>query len=205
MGGVEINEFAQTAIPGLFAAGEVTAGVNGANRVGGNALMECVVFGDIAGKSAARYAMGVRGGKLKREIVRGKFSWKEERKEVKELFQQVQDLTWTHAGPMRNGQSLQEGLSRLSEMEGRLAELEGAGRSIELNEVKGSVLISKAIMRASLEREESRGAFYREDFPQSDDDHWLKNILLTLDGETGDFIISHRPISGLERMDVKQP
>ncbi len=205
MGGVEINEFAQTAIPGLFAAGEVTAGVNGANRMGGNALMECTVFGNIAGESAARYAMGVRRGKLKREIVGGKFPWKEERKEVKNLFRQVQDLTWTHAGPIRNGQSLQEGLSRVSELEGRLAELEAAGRSLELNEVKGSVLISKAIMRGSLEREESRGAFYREDFPQSYDDNWLKNILLTLDGETGDFIVSHRPINGPERMDFKQP
>jgi len=205
MGGVEINEFAQTAIPGLFAAGEVTAGVNGANRMGGNALMECTVFGNIAGESAAQYAMEVRRGKLKREVVRGTFPWKEEREEVKGLFRQVQDLTWAHAGPIRNGQSLREGLSRVSELEGRLAELEAAGRSIELNEVQGSVLISKAIMRASLEREESRGAFYREDFPQSDDDHWLKNILLTLDGETGDLIVSHRPINEPERMDFEQP
>ena len=192
MGGVEIDECAQTAIPGLFAAGEVTAGVNGANRVGGNALLECAVFGNIAGKSAARYAMGVGRGKMKREIVRGTLPWKEERKEVKELFREVQDLTSTHAGPIRNGQSLQEGLSRVSEMEERLAALEADGKSLELNEVKGSVLISKAIMRASLEREESRGAFYREDFPQGDDERWLKNILLRLDGETGEFKISYK-------------
>jgi len=82
-------------------------------------------------------------------------------------------------------------------MERRLDELEAAERSLELNEIKGSLLISKAIMRASLEREESRGAFYREDFPQRDDDHWLKNILVKLDGESGDFIVSHRPIEGL--------
>jgi len=63
-----------------------------------------------------------------------------------------------------------------------------------LNEVKGSLLVSKAIMRASLEREESRGAFYREDFPTRDDTNWLKNILLKLDRETGDFVVSHRRI-----------
>jgi succinate dehydrogenase/fumarate reductase flavoprotein subunit len=194
MGGVEINECAQTAIPGLFAAGEVTAGVNGANRVGGNALMECAVFGNIAGESAAGYAMGVRRGKLKQDIVRSTFPWKEERKEVKELFHEVQDLTWTHAGPIRNGQSLQEGLSRVSEMEERLAELEADGKSLELNEVKGSLLVSKAIMRASLEREESRGAFYREDFPTRDDTNWLKNILLKLDRETGNLVVSHQRI-----------
>ncbi|MFB0507476.1 MAG: FAD-binding protein [Thermodesulfobacteriota bacterium] len=197
MGGVEIDDRAQTAIPGLFAAGEVTSGVHGANRVGGNALTECGVFGDIAGESAARYAMGVRRGKLKREMVRGKSPWKHEAEGMRELFREVQNVSWTHAGPIRNAKSLGEGLSRVSEMERRLAELETAGRSLELNELKGSIVISKAIMRASLEREESRGAFYREDFPERDDEHWLKNILLTLDRETGDFIVSCRPIQGL--------
>jgi len=197
MGGVEIDGRAQTAISGLFAAGEVISGVHGANRVGGNALTECLVFGDIAGESAARYAMGTSRGKPKRGMVRGKFQRKSETEGIKEVFREVQNLTWTHAGPIRNAKSLREGSSKIFEMEGRLTDLEAAGRSIELNEVKGSVLISKAIMRASLEREESRGAFYREDFPQRDDDNWLKNILLTLDGETGDFIVSHRPIEGL--------
>lgn len=197
MGGVEIDERAQTAIPGLFAAGEVTSGVHGANRVGGNALTECFVFGDIAGESAARYAMGALRGKLKREMVRGKSPWKKGMGGIRELFREVQDLTWAHAGPIRNTKTLREGLSRASEMERRLDELEAAERSLELNEIKGSLLISKAIMRASLEREESRGAFYREDFPQRDDDHWLKNILVALDGETGDFTVSHRPIEGL--------
>jgi len=197
MGGVGIDGRTQTAIPGLFAAGEVTSGVHGANRVGGNALTECAVFGDIAGESAARYAMGARRGKLKPEMIRGRFSWKHETEGIRELFREVQNLSWTHAGPIRNAKSLQEGLSRVSEMERRLADLEPAGRSLELKEVKGSVLISKAIMRSSLEREESRGAFYREDFPQRDDDHWLKNIFLTLDRETDDFIVSHRPIEGL--------
>ncbi len=196
MGGVEIDGHAQTAIPGLFAAGEVTSGVHGANRVGGNALTECAVFGDVAGESAARYAMDVRRTKLKREMVRGRFSWKHEMEGIRELFHQVQNMSWTHAGPIRNAKSLREGLSRVSEMEGRLGDLEKAGKSLQLHELKGSILLSKAIMRASLEREESRGAFYREDFPERDDEHWLKNILLTLDRETGDFIVSHRPIKG---------
>ncbi len=197
MGGVEIDGRAQTAIPGLFAAGEVTSGVHGANRVGGNALTECGVFGGIAGESAARYAMGVRRGKLKRKIVRGKFAWRHEKEGRRELFREVQNVSWTHAGPLRNEKSLEEGLSRVSEMGRRLAELETAGSSLELNELKGSILISKAIMRASLAREESRGAFYREDFPERDDEHWLKNILLTLDRETGNFIVSFRPVQGL--------
>lgn len=122
---------------------------------------------------------------------------------AKEVFREVQNLTWTHAGPIRSGESLREGLCRVSEMERRLAELEAKGRFLELNEVKNSVLISKAIMRASLAREESRGAFYREDFPCRDDDNWQKNIRLKLDGETNDFIVSHQTIEGLREDGVE--
>jgi succinate dehydrogenase/fumarate reductase flavoprotein subunit len=196
MGGVEIDEHARTAIPGLFAAGEVTSGVHGANRTGGNALTECAVFGDIAGESAARHAMGVRREKSNGEALARRVPLKDKTGKSRQLLREVQDLTWAHAGPIRNAKSLREGLSRVSEMEGGLAELEAAGRSLELHEVKGSLLISKAIMRASLERKESRGAFYRDDFPERDDENWLKNILLKLDVETGDFSVSYRPIGG---------
>jgi succinate dehydrogenase/fumarate reductase flavoprotein subunit len=194
MGGIEIDERSQTAIPGLFAAGEVTAGVHGANREGGNALTECMVFGDRAGESAARYAMGASGEKFEVERFGDRLLLRNEREEESNLFGEIQDLTWTYAGPIRNAESLEEGLSRVSELERRVAALEAEGRSVGLNEVKCSLLVSKAIMRASLERQESRGAFYREDFPDKDDTNWLKNILLELDRETGDLIISHQPV-----------
>ncbi len=196
MGGVEIDERARTAIPGLFAAGEVTSGIHGANRTGGNALMECAVFGDIAGESAAGHAMAVHRGKCKQEMAGGRLPLKDETGKARELFREVQDLTWAHAGPIRNARSLREGFFKASEVEERLAQLEATRSSIELHEVRGSLLVSKAIMRASLEREESRGAFYREDFPERDDENWLKNILLKLDVETGDFIVTHHPVEG---------
>jgi succinate dehydrogenase/fumarate reductase flavoprotein subunit len=199
MGGVEIDQSAQTAIPGLFAAGEVTSGVHGANRMGGNALTECVVFGDIAGESAARYAMRKGRGKWRHDTIRGGFSWKDETKRAREFLHQVQDLMWVHAGPIRSKESLQEGLFGLSDVEQRVSRLEPMGRSVELNEVKGTVLVSKAIMRASIERKESRGAFYREDFPQRDDGKWLKNILLRLDKEAGDFVVSYKSIEADSR------
>jgi len=196
MGGVGIDEQARTAIPGLFAAGEVTSGIHGANRTGGNALTECIVFGHIAGESAARHAMAVHRGKCKQGMVGGRLPLKDEAGKARELFREVQDLTWAHAGPIRNAESLREGLSRVSDVEGRLAQIEAGGSSLELHEIQGGLLISKAIMRASLEREESRGAFYREDFPERDDDNWLKHILLKLNMETGDFIVSHQPVEG---------
>jgi succinate dehydrogenase/fumarate reductase flavoprotein subunit len=196
MGGVEIDERAHTAIPGLFAAGEITAGVHGANRMGGNALTECFVFGDIAGESAARYAMGVRRGKFKGKMAVTEFLWKDPTGRARKLLRQVQDLAWAHAGPVRNAESLREGLSRIFGIEEKSAELEATGRSVGLYELKSSLLTAKAILRASLERKESRGAFYREDFPERDDEHWLKNILLKLDRKTGDFTVSHRPVEG---------
>ncbi|NIS60232.1 MAG: FAD-binding protein [Proteobacteria bacterium] len=192
MGGVEVDEDCKTAIPGLFAAGEVTGGVHGANRAGGNALTECSVFGQIAGQSAARYAQEAHRGKPDQQRVKDLFRWNDETPGARELFCEVQNVVWRHAGPIRNRESLVQGLSKISEMEKRLARLEAHGRSVESHEAKGSLLISKAIMTASLARQESRGALYREDFPRQDDNNWLTNIRLTLDPETNDLGISHR-------------
>jgi succinate dehydrogenase/fumarate reductase flavoprotein subunit len=138
--------------------------------------------------------VGAPRGKIKEERFRHIFLGENERERGKNLFKEVQDLTWAHAGPIRDAKSLEEGLSKVSEIEKQLSGLEKEGKSVGLNEVKGSLLVSKAIMRASLEREESRGAFYREDFPTHDDTNWLKNVLLKLDRETGDFVVSHRRI-----------
>ena len=191
MGGVEIDAYAQTEISGLFAAGEVTSGVHGANRLGGNALAECLVFGEVAGESAARYAL--EGGSWKPRVhpMKGSLSWRDETGRAKTLLQEVQDLMWLHAGPIRNAESLREGVAGALRLESRLDGLIPEKGSVEHNAVKGSLLISRTIMRASLEREESRGAQYREDFPQRNDTVWLKHVVLRLDRKTRDLVVSH--------------
>jgi len=196
MGGIEIDQYAQTAIPGLFAAGEVTAGIHGANRQGGNALTECMVFGNIAGRSASGYARKLSRRKIKDHTIRTEFHWDTHNTGGKKLFSELQDLTWTHAGPIRNACSLKKGLQWNSTLKKRTEELASKEKSILLNELKGSLMVSEAILRASLERKESRGAFYRDDFSNKDDANWLKNIFLKVDSEKNHFIVSHHPTTG---------
>ena len=204
MGGIEIDQHAQTEIPGLFAAGEVTAGVHGANREGGNALTECIVFGDIAGESAARYAMEASQGEVDANRFQGAPFPQDGRKKERNLFREIQSLTWTYAGPIRDAKSLEEGLSRVREMERRLGNKDAGGMSFGLSESNHALLVSKAIMMASLEREESRGSFFRQDFPGTNDTRWLKNILLKLDRDRGDLVISHRPIGNPKQKCIEQ-
>jgi succinate dehydrogenase/fumarate reductase flavoprotein subunit len=111
-------------LQGLFAAGEVTPGVHGANREGGNSFTECIVFGEIAGASAAEYALrspSVRSAQETPIIIRNPYEWKIRSEEEKDLFNQLQDVTWSHAGPIRNAETLREGLSRLNRMEEKMA------------------------------------------------------------------------------------
>ena len=205
MGGVEIDAHGQTNVSGLFAAGEVTSGVHGANRLGGNALAECLVFGEVAGESAARYALERRSWKPTVHWSKGEMAWSDDTGLARRFFQEVQDLLWLHAGPIRNGKSLQEGLDKADAMEAQLAEDEPEKFSMERNAVAGSLLVSKAIMRASLEREESRGAHYREDFPRADDTVWFKNIDLHLDRERRDLIVSYSDLPRLQREMRRKP
>jgi succinate dehydrogenase/fumarate reductase flavoprotein subunit len=193
MGGIEIDQDARTAIPGLFAAGEISAGVHGANRQGGNALTECIVFGDIAGESARRYASGRFHRQTKKYVSATLPHWGTRTTVEKNLFSELQVLTWKHAGPTRNERSLAEGLNKISKLEKKLEKLKAVERSIALNEVAGGLLVSKVIILASLARKESRGAFHRDDFTQRDDANGLSNIFLKFDREMSDLIVFNRP------------
>jgi succinate dehydrogenase/fumarate reductase flavoprotein subunit len=205
MGGVEIDEKGKTALPGLFAAGEVTWGIHGANRLGGNALTEATVFGSIAGRSAAEYALMKKEknssscfsdimrrrwerkskGYLKRK--RGTFD------DPRDLLKGLKELAWKYAGPIREESSLKEGLARLASLEKRVeavypATLRDLFRKRDLENI---ALLIRAILKGSLLRKESRGSFFRKDFPNEDDRNWLKNTCYQL--EKGELRITHRP------------
>lgn len=201
MGGVETDMNGRTAFPGLYAAGEVVWGVHGANRLGGNALTECAVFGILAGQSASEYAREREpdlisepfkrrwerkaGGYLKKS--RGSFD------PPTQILKEMKTLSWQYAGPAREESSLKEGLERLASIEKRIdkvypATLKDLFRKRELENV---ALLLKAILNGSLARKESRGSFFRRDFPDQNDREWLKNTCYRL--EKGEIQVTHRP------------
>jgi succinate dehydrogenase/fumarate reductase flavoprotein subunit len=189
LGGVVINPHCETAIPGLYAAGEVTGGVHGAARLGGDALVETIVYGARAGKHAALYAMAApapRSGETQFEDA--KKEWQQTLNRPTEgscaadaIKQKIKTVMWDKVGPLRDGAGLQQALDELA----RIAEVDaprmGAASIRQLRgvyEARSMLLTARLVVTAALARTESRGAHYRLDYPYRDDRNWLKNIFL---------------------------
>jgi succinate dehydrogenase/fumarate reductase flavoprotein subunit len=190
MGGVEIDENGRTSLPGLFAAGEVAWGIHGANRLGGNALTESAVFGIIGGQSAADYAFQKGGGQgsshpfsegLLKKWDRKVQSYLRKRRGTfdppRDLLKELKDLAWRCASPERTEESLKEGLDRLAVLERRVENVYPATLKdlFQRRNLENVVLLLKAILKGSLLRTESRGSFFRQDYPDQNDRNWLKN------------------------------
>jgi succinate dehydrogenase/fumarate reductase flavoprotein subunit len=203
MGGVEMDERAGTALPGLFAAGEVAWGIHGANRMGGNALTECAVFGPIAGRSAGEYARMKRGEggepslpeALKKRWERKAKGYEKRKRGTfehpREIKRSLKDLAWRCAGIVREEPSLKEGLSRLASIEERIERISPLQPKdlFRKRELENMALLLKVILRGSLLRIESRGSFFRRDFPYQDDRNGLKHTCYRL--EKGEMRITH--------------
>jgi succinate dehydrogenase/fumarate reductase flavoprotein subunit len=207
MGGVEIDENGRTSLPGLFAAGEVVWGIHGANRLGGNALTECAVFGLIGGQSASEYVRQKEQEQGPSNLFSENFIKKWDRKvrayirkrrgtfdPPRDLLKGLKDLAWRYASPVREEESLKEGLDRLASIEKRIEEVyPGTLKDLfKKRDLENVVLLLKAILKGSLLRTESRGSFFRNDFPDQDDANGLKNTCYRL--EKGEFQITHRPV-----------
>jgi succinate dehydrogenase/fumarate reductase flavoprotein subunit len=201
MGGVEINERAETQIRGLFAAGEITWGIHGANRLGGNALTECAVFGRIAGQSASEHIQ-TRNLKIDKSNLRERMGNYINSRigspvgDPRQISRSLRELAWKFIGLVRTESSLREGLRQLERLEGKIGALSSGGPTgmLRKKEIENICLLIKAILKGSLLREESRGSFYRCDFPTQDDKNWLKNTYYWLNETGRDFTITHRPV-----------
>ena len=208
MGGVQVNEWGETSLPGLYAAGEVAGGLHGANRLGGNSLADLLVFGARAGEAAAKWALRARPQTLDPRQVQEECDrlrsllGREGDVRPAQVRKAVQDIMWEGAGAVRDGTGLAKALERLSTLQGELPRVSVASESLVANreliarlEVENLLLVARAVVTSALVREESRGAHYREDFPERDDDRWLKHVQVRL--EQGQFVTSFTPVESL--------
>jgi succinate dehydrogenase/fumarate reductase flavoprotein subunit len=185
MGGIDINENGETAVPGLFAAGEVCAGVHGANRLGGNALTEVFAMGGIAGRNAALRAKETDLPALhKTEIPEASVPYQSLRfpgeSDLQRMRQDLKEVMWYNAGIIREKKELEKALGKIRKISsyGINTHVTDTGGLLTSLELHSMLLVSEMVCRAALLRNESRGAHYRSDYPEEDNDNWLKNIMI---------------------------
>jgi succinate dehydrogenase/fumarate reductase flavoprotein subunit len=191
-GGVKVDIDGESDIPGLYAIGESATGPHGADRLGGNMIVACQVFGKIAGELGARRA---KENNLKNVI--GKATDVEGRKIIEgacrplrpdgifspgELLEVLQRTMWKNALVVRNRRSLQRCLKVIDELSAKYSEklrIDNAGEIVQALGLRNLLNVGQLVTKAALVREESRGSHYRSDFETLDDNMWRKNILLT--------------------------
>jgi succinate dehydrogenase/fumarate reductase flavoprotein subunit len=180
MGGIRIDPRGSTCVPGLFAAGEVTGGVHGANRMAGNALTETLTFGKRAGDAAAQWAMANRQNNKacvadSLNAFLKKLSKNNTDINAVHPTGQLQKRMWKDGGILRNERGLCAVLEMVHRIRQQAAEssLEGNPDKVQrLLELRSAAATAALILQAALKREESRGAHFREDFPDQDDQIW---------------------------------
>jgi succinate dehydrogenase / fumarate reductase flavoprotein subunit len=207
MGGVQTGLRGETAMPGLYAAGECACvSVHGANRLGGNSLLETIVFGRRAGHRAAEHVSTVKPRALPDAALR-----QEEARLHRLMDNRGAERAWqvrdalgtvmsTNLGLFRTRESMAGALRQIRELKARAEQvtLQDKGRIfntdlIQALELDCLVEIAETIVAGALAREESRGAHYRSDFPKRDDGTWLRHTLAVRTPEGPQ--LSHAPVT----------
>ena len=162
-GGVSINERTETDIEGLFAAGETAGGVHGADRPGGNSLIDCQVFGRRAGLFAYEYSKNKKFGEIKN--IDEKISRYSKEGEYFNI-EKIKELFWRNLTIIRNEEGLKEVLRRINSLKN---ENIGFGDPNKNSDFENMLIVGEIIAKAALARKESRGTHYREDYPHTDE------------------------------------
>ena len=179
MGGVVVDTDTRTALRGLYVAGEDAGGAHGANRLGGNGVANSTVYGGIAGDVMGRDIAGQTSlreadeGALSAEIERAMAPVGRSGGNIHELRRALQDVMWDEVGVIRTAEGMTRALDQLDEIDSALMDTGVAAGNLAFNltwhdwlNMRSLVDISKVITHAGLARENSRGAHYREDFPE---------------------------------------
>lgn len=191
MGGIEVDAFSSTCIAGLFAAGEcANHKVHGANRLGGNSLLELVVFGRQAGVNAAKYA---KSFSKERIFFKEKEFFENEIAEIKRFTNEINfyekqaylgELFYKNVGIKRDKEALQETLKLVEEMRDDLPKMGVSDKTKEYNtnlieflEFKNMLMLAEAVLLSAISRQESRGAHFRIDFAKTDEKYTAHTIV----------------------------
>ena len=192
MGGIRVDADTQmSTIPGLFAAGECASGINGANRLGGNSLSDLIVFGKRAGEYAARFASEngaarIDDGSVARATgeALAPFDAGDAGENPYKLQADLQDTMQSLVGIVRQEAEMQQALSKIEQFNERGARVGVSGhREYHAGwhtaiDVRNLLAVSEAITRSAIERRESRGGHFREDYPQKSDEFGTFNIMV---------------------------
>jgi succinate dehydrogenase / fumarate reductase, flavoprotein subunit len=207
MGGIVVDPTTHaTDVPGLYAAGECTAGLHGANRLGGNSLVETVVFGRRAGEAAARYS------RERESQLRSRRAVDEANDELDSLIhngtelsraqqREVRNLMWAHCGVVREATDVDRSLRTLDELRSALPRVdvrpseEGWGDLAQVLDLHAMLGTAEATLRGAIARQETRGAHIRSDFPELDPALEV-NFIVRRDGEART-VAERRPISAV--------
>ena len=216
MGGVKVDADSQmTCVPALFAAGECAAGLHGANRLGGNSLSDLLVFGQRAGKHAAEFAQAHEAGQISEEVIEAAarealapFDRADSGENPFEIQYELQDKMQELVGIVRNKGEMQQALEVLEDLKQRTKKVAVIGNR-EFNpgwhtalDLDNLMIVSEAVALAALERKESRGAHFREDYQAKEEEYGQVNFTLKKNAE-GNMEISRVPIEPL-REDLAQ-
>ena len=185
MGGVVADSEAETSVAGLFAAGEVCAGVHGANRLAGNALLETFVMGEVAGTNAGLRAKETALLRVpEREVRQGKARleslFSDTGEDAKAFCRSLRSIMWEKGGIIRSADGLGRALALIEDLQSRSKKCR-ADNPVQLMrrlDLRNMLLVSKMVCEAGLFRSESRGAHYRSDCPEQRDPEWQKNIVI---------------------------
>ncbi len=190
MGGFVINEWGETNIAGLYAIGEVTASVHGANRLGGNSLAEGQVFGRRAGIRAAEYSENSQPPYIAQQVLDAEVSRVEaflQRRtgaKAADILSEIKSIMWHKVGIIRDAGKLILARQEIHKLQDEAHSLcaEDKSQVQSCLEIQDMLKTAEVIILAALERQESRGAHYRSDYPQLDP-AWEKNIRIYRDQE----------------------
>ena len=198
MGGIPVNtegqvrSSAEGLVAGFFAAGECACvSVHGANRLGSNSLLECVVYGRRTGAAIAKYVLNQKLPEIDEQYylnaAQGEINTLLEQSgtlRIAQLRQALQDCMSEHCGVFRTQESMSEGLNELKQLQQQLPKVHLDDKDncwnteiIEALELRNLMVVGELILTSALNRQESRGAHSREDYPQRDDTNFLKHTL----------------------------